>query len=392
MDFIIFSLVGFPLTNERQPSWPLPCLYCRQDLVGYWYLIDSVTSKYSYSDETSLENLHTASIRSSDIRTPVTFINVGHPTFTSPLIIIALPAGFLLLGLIKEHIPNISKLRFICIITVITVVGILSHPEFYLFMIVGSILILSFRLMHGNLFYISIISALLLCVLINFLSPQNYYTSIMIFNIPLPYLCLIFLSILLALYRTRFISKLSVLNYLKHSFPSTGLVNSISRPVASIVIISLIAYMYLFSFIVLQALSTADIQIQVGTSTQRNIPWYLYPIKFGIAGILGLAFVVSYLFKRYEKETFVFGIIAVVALFTGPYYDEHRFSKYVMVGMVGFASLFVYKIILYLQRHPNDSARYNHSATSQLKPIGLQFTDRSTSYISRTFCVYVSRL
>lgn len=354
-------------SNKRKAAVLATTLFVLSSGFGWLLVLDSsVPSKYYYSEETSLENLHAASIRSSDIRTPVTFINVGHPTFTSPLIIIALPAGFIVLGLIKERIPDISKLRFICVITVITVVGILSHPEFYLFIIVGSILILSFRLMHGNLFYISIISALLLCVFINFLSPQNYYTSIKIFDIPLPYLCLIFLSILLAFYRTRSISKLGGLNYLKHSFPSTGIFNSISKPVASIVIISLIAYMYLFSFIVLQAISTDDVQIQVGTSTQRNIPGYLYPIKFGIAGVLGLAFVVSYLFKRYEKETFVFGIIAIVALFAGPYYDEHRFSKYVMVGMVGFASLFVYKIILYLQRHPNDSTRYNHSG-SQLK-------------------------
>jgi len=39
-----------------------------------------------------------------------------------------------------------------------------------------------------------------------------------------------------------------------------------------------------------------------------------------------------------------------VALFAGPYYDEHRFSKYIMVAMVGFASIFVYKVILFLQR------------------------------------------
>jgi hypothetical protein len=35
----------------------------------------------------------------------------------------------------------------------------------------------------------------------------------------------------------------------------------------------------------------------------------------------------------------------IIALFVGPYYDEHRFSKYMMVGLVGFASLFFSNII-----------------------------------------------
>ncbi len=41
-----------------------------------------------------------------DIGLPTTFINVGHPDITTPLIIIALPAGFALLGMIKEFIVN----------------------------------------------------------------------------------------------------------------------------------------------------------------------------------------------------------------------------------------------------------------------------------------------
>ena len=53
----------------------------------------------------------------------------------------------------------------------------------------------------------------------------------------------------------------------------------------------------------------------------------------------------SYLFKKFEREVFIFGIIIIVALFAGPYYNEHRFSKYVMVGMIGFASLMIFKLL-----------------------------------------------
>jgi len=336
-----------------------------------WVLVlnSSLTSSSYHSQESSLENIHLASIRSSDIRTPNTFINVGHPTFTSPLIIIGLPAGFVLLGLIKGQSTKQSRLRFICIITAITVLGVLSHPEFYLFIIIGSILILSFRLSYGNLIYGSVLLALFFCILVDFLSPQNYYTAIKILNAPLLILCIVFVSLLWGLYKSRILSKLLGLKSVSHSSAATKLVNPTSKNITKIVIISVLAYLYLFTFIVLQGLSTDDIQTQIGTSTQRNIPWYLYPMKFGVVGLLGLAYIASYLFRRFEKQVFVFGIIAVIALIAGPYYDEHRFSKYVMVGMVGFASLLVYKIILFLQLPKNDSRDQSISASHQLKPL-----------------------
>jgi hypothetical protein len=71
-------------------------------------------------------------------------------------------------------------------------------------------------------------------------------------------------------------------------------------------------------------------------------------MKFGLAGVLGLAFVLSYLFKKFEKEIFIFALIATIALLVGPYYDEHRFGKYIMASMAAFAALLLYKIICYL--------------------------------------------
>jgi len=356
-------------SNQRKVVVIATTLFVLSSGFGWVIVLDSSLTNSYHSQESYLENLHSASIRSSDIRTPTTFINVGHPTFTSPLIIIGLPAGFVLLGLIKELSPEQSRIKLICIITAITVLGILSHPEFYLFIIIGSILILSFRLSYGNLIYASILLALFFCLLVDFSSPQNYYTSIKILNVPLLILSLVFVSILWALFRTRILSKLYGLKSIRHCSSSTKHKYKTSKNAAKIVIISVLAYLYLFTFVVLETLSIDDIQLQVGTSTQRNIPWYLYPMKFGVVGLLGLAYIASYLFRRFEKEVFVFGIIAVVALIAGPYYDEHRFSKYIMVGMVGFASLLLYKIILYLQR-PNDDSSQSRSKSYQLRPLG----------------------
>ena len=50
-----------------------------------------------------------------------------------------------------------------------------------------------------------------------------------------------------------------------------------------------------------------------------------------------------YIFKKFEKEIFVFLIMAVIAFLAGPYYDEHRFGKYMMASMSAFAGILIYQ-------------------------------------------------
>ena len=35
----------------------------------------------------------------------------------------------------------------------------------------------------------------------------------------------------------------------------------------------------------------------------------------------------------------------LVSFIAGPYYDEYRFTKYFMIGMIGFASLMIYELL-----------------------------------------------
>ena len=111
-----------------------------------------------------------------------------------------------------------------------------------------------------------------------------------------------------------------------------------------ITIVLVVAYWYVFTFIVWAQIPLKVVRLQT-SGTYFNVPWYLFPMKLGVTGLIGLAFVLSYLFKKFQKEVFVFGVITIIALFAGTAYDEHRISKYIMLGMVGFASLLIYKII-----------------------------------------------
>jgi hypothetical protein len=104
-------------------------------------------------------------------------------------------------------------------------------------------------------------------------------------------------------------------------------------------------YLYLLCFVVWDELPANFVDVH----TQKyNTPWYMYPMRLGVIGLIGLASILSYIFKRYEKEVFVFGIFIIITLLAGPYYNEQRFNKYVMAGMVGFAAILIFRLVGFL--------------------------------------------
>ena len=132
-----------------------------------------------------------------------------------------------------------------------------------------------------------------------------------------------------------------------HTYHYYDNIRRISKIVLSLVIVSIVSYLYLLTFMFWGQLSYDDIKSHIDSVYEFNVPWYLYPMKLGLTGLLGLIFLLSYLFRKFEKEIFVFALVAVVALLAGPYYDEHRFGKYVMAGMASFAALLIYKLLYY---------------------------------------------
>src|SRR6476659_4996331 len=368
---------------------------------GWLYLINSAvidSHQVTFSASTSLNLVSQTFRKTFDIETPTTFINVGHPDVTTTLIIIALPAGFTLLGLIKEvNLFNLKnddntssrpKSRFrmlacIAIVTTVSFLGILSHDEFYLFIIVASAaMVVFFRLLPINvnysIFFVSFLSAISLVILVEiFISPANFYTYRHILGIPLIMLCFMFVSFTWALYATlRKIKFSNVFNInrtqqinvktqqtkLKAIFTFNFLTDYQIRFLKlslGIAIVAVVAYLYLFTLLVWNSLSVSEVSSQIKEFS--NVPWYLYPMKFGLTGLLGLAFILSYLFKKFEKEIFIFGIIIIIAFFAGPYYDEHRFGKYIMAAMAAFAALLIYQII------SSDRMKFN----SKLRPLSV---------------------
>jgi MFS family permease len=330
--------------NRRRAALLASVLFMLSSGFGWVYLLYLADANHATSEQASLDAFNDARIKSFDIFQPSSFVAVDHPGISSPLIVVSLPAGFVLLGLIAQKAgqkeSKIKRLNYLVIVTIVSLVGALSHPEFYLFVFTASILALIFKLPRRNTIFVGFIISMALIALIDLL-PGQYFSAIKIVGIPLTYLSLAFtlMILVLSIFATR-VSSILIFRKTKRPLYRGRLAFPLSIALASI-----LAYFYAFTFLVWGDLSLQDVRLQTASTGQQEVPWYLYPMKLGTCGLLGLALLVSYLFKRFEKEIFVFVIISIVALFTGTYYDEHRFSKYIMVGLVGLAAILVYDII-----------------------------------------------
>jgi hypothetical protein len=345
--FYYFCSIWFPRDRKRA-ALLASSLFVIGSGFGWIYMISLTETNPISSPISSMANFVDDKIKVTDIRLSANFMIAAFPDFSTGLIYISLPAGFVLLGLVRTNIEN--KLHYTAILATITVLGVLSHDEFYIFIIISSTLPLIYNLQKKHSLYVAFLVAIAFTYLIDGLLPVRYFTFQSIFGLPLLLLCTIFTLVMFAMYVLRQKLKTRPGFYPSYSFEATRKISLHIRSFNLIpkgVLVAVIVYLYLLCFIVWVQLPTNYIDVH----TQKyNTPWYLYPMRLGVIGLIGLASILSYVFKRYEKEVFVFGILIIIALLAGPYYNEQRFNKYVMAGMIGFASLLVFKLLLFMTR------------------------------------------
>jgi hypothetical protein len=127
--------------NSRKARLIACSLFTLSSGFGWIYVLNATTNHPIISSHSSLEIL--ASIRNLDIVNTSNFVIPTAPDFSTGLIYIALPVGFVLLGMLRTSF----RTRFnIFIISAISMLGIVSHYEFYLFIIIVSILPLIFKI------------------------------------------------------------------------------------------------------------------------------------------------------------------------------------------------------------------------------------------------------
>ncbi|HZE77052.1 MAG TPA: hypothetical protein VE089_00730, partial [Nitrososphaeraceae archaeon] len=268
------------------------------------------------------------------------------------------------------------NIKYFVIFTLISLLGILCHDEIYLFIIMVSVIPIIFGLPKKHFVYAAFLAAMAITLLVDRIYIENYFTSNLIFGVPLLVLSFLFVSLMWAFYVAKIVlfkskpvdnssnsngdrsisnkicshikNKCAVFVTLKKvvssSSSSYNTIRNRIRIAIAIVLVFVVTYWYIFTFIDWAQLPIEVVHLDT-SGVDLNVPWYLFPMKLGLTGLIGLAFILSYLFKKFQKEIFVFGVIAIIALFLGPYYNEQRTNKYIMLGMVGFASLLIYRLI-----------------------------------------------
>jgi hypothetical protein len=343
--FYYFCKTWFP-SNKKRAALIAATLFLLGSGFGWIYILYLANVNPIISPASSVATFTQERIEISDITLSSNFIISAFPDFSTALIYVSLTAGFLLLGLVRSKFDN--RYKYTITLSILATTGLLFHGEFYIFIAVSCILPLAFNIKNGNYIYFAFLVSFAIVFILDATLPVKYFTLNEILGIPLITFNTIFVSILWAFYVAqqnlhRYVRSnlVSLIEHTKNVIYHGNRVSFIPRTI----VVWAVIYVFALSFIVWTSLPTNYLQAQTNEFTT---PWYLYPLRLGTIGLFGIAYILSYLFKRFQKEVFVFGIIALVAFIAGPYYNEHRFSKYVMVGMIGFASLLIFNLLIFV--------------------------------------------
>jgi len=329
-------------SNKKRASLFAASLFVIAAGFGWIYVLYLEQSNPVESQTNSISYFVDEKIRESDIRLSANFMIAAFPDFSTGLTLVTLPAGFALLSLIYVKFRNM--IGYITIISAVSFVGIIVHDEFYIFVVLSSLLPLAYNLKNKSYVYFALFIALTCVYLLNGVFPVKYFTANRILGTPVLELNFIFTLVTFSLYLLRQYSY----KYLPFvSIPSSQIAKKFKTYISKsfipkVLLVAGIAYICILCFLVWSQIPANYLDAH---TQNYNTPWYLYPMRLGVVGIIGIASILSYLFKRFEREVFVFGIIIIISLLASPYYNEHRLNKYVMVGMIGFASVLIFKLL-----------------------------------------------
>ena len=102
-----YFFTGWVIDKRKRAGLLATTLFMLGSGFGWIVAIAITAASPPVSTISSLETLDQVSFISYDVGLPNTFVNVNHPDITTPLVIVAIPAGFTLLGLIG----NIKKIQ-----------------------------------------------------------------------------------------------------------------------------------------------------------------------------------------------------------------------------------------------------------------------------------------
>ena len=175
------------------------------------------------------------------------------------------------------------------IISAILLVGIFSHDEIYFFIIIACILPIVFGLRGKGFIYLGILSANGIAIFANYIFLDEYLSATVIMGIPLVVISFFFIMITWAIYSSRILEKLYYAigthkTAIKKAFlpRNSSPYRSHAKFTLSVILVSVVCYLYLFSYITWAELSVKDVETQTSELFPRNVPWYLLSHEIGI--------------------------------------------------------------------------------------------------------------
>lgn len=289
------------------------------------------------------ETIYLAWVKTYDILTPNSFIVAGHPDVTTPLLLIGLPSMFVLFQLsLADQMDNSGRLKYFLII-ITMIFGYLGHVE--TIVIIGTLMIVSSIRKDGLKTLSSLLIALVAIHMIDISSPSRYYSTQAVSILG----CHFTFGTLLLLTSVGAVSVSLVFHRMKDANFLSGLGSITKRMVRSVrarsgilllIFSSAMIYLYLLAFVI-WGVVRPDFSVHFVFGYDGSVPWYFYPMRLGVVGLIALVGSLYWLSTRkvsHIRQLFPFYVWSFVTVIVCPYYPEYRLTRHLYLPLSVIAS------------------------------------------------------
>lgn len=245
----------------------------------------------------------------------ITHLDIGYPPGywifmgDNPPAAIGFTALFLLLYLVRKTDFSYKSLFILCTATFMAGYLLHSVEVMFFFVIIPFLIILKNRICIKDLL-LSIVSACVIIIAYDF-GYQCIYVGGFVATTLFRYACYILFASLTGYITTYIIPRISPRLCIKR-FPQISVI--IKKSTMLTIIVTILIYLYGFSL--LTWIETNDVYTWWLAAPYRFVPWHIYPIVLGTAGIFFIiALALSHtIFKKY-KDVFIFLVVSFIFFF-----------------------------------------------------------------------------
>lgn len=349
MPLLAFYLMASSLLRNVRGGSALASLFTLFSGFGWAYYLDFRPASYL------TDPIYRAGLKTYDIVLPLTYVPGLAPDVTTSLILVGLPAIFSAVYLISD----LSDSRiYPVLLTAITTVGLISHPEFGLFLVILAITIaLGYLRSKATVTALSATSGVVLAIGLRLLAPTTSYEKVLFvpgilmgipfglapsllrFPIEVVYILILGVSPLFHTLSLRLRGRQTIGNI-------TNRLTFLFSKARRLVFLALL-YVYFLCFVIWSSIiEDYTIWDSFVANSIVDVPWYFYPMRLGVIGLLAVVSVYS--LKKDDIAEFPLVAVWVLTIFLLGQFalplfrgivTEHRLIKLLVFPLAIFAAL-----------------------------------------------------